>query len=258
MRISTVIFDWAGTAVDFGCMAPVEAFVSAFRTHGLEPTPEETRAPMGMSKRAHVATMLSGKRLASQWEQVHGRPHTEADVDAIYADFEPAVLATLSDFTTPLPGVLDTVATLRKLGLNIGSTTGYTAPMMEIVAPAAAAQGYAPDVWVSAEDVGGIGRPAPYMVWRALQEVGCESISAVIKVGDTIADITEGKNAGCLAVGVAVGSSLMGLSQPEWEALTPAAQAAAVADTRARFLAAGADFVLETSCELPDLLRMIG
>ena len=49
MRISTVIFDWAGTAVDFGCMAPVEAFVSAFRKHGLEPTLDETRAPMGIS-----------------------------------------------------------------------------------------------------------------------------------------------------------------------------------------------------------------
>ena len=48
--IQGVIFDWAGTTVDFGCFAPVSAFVEAFRKAGIDVTLEETRAPMGKLK----------------------------------------------------------------------------------------------------------------------------------------------------------------------------------------------------------------
>ncbi len=49
-RIECVIFDWAGTTVDYGCFAPVHAFMEVFRAYGMEPTMEETRKPMGMLK----------------------------------------------------------------------------------------------------------------------------------------------------------------------------------------------------------------
>lgn len=50
-KIEAVIFDWAGTTVDFGCFAPVQAFVEVFKHFGIEPTMEEVRKPMGMLKR---------------------------------------------------------------------------------------------------------------------------------------------------------------------------------------------------------------
>ena len=37
-RIEAVIFDWAGTTVDYGCFAPVEALRQAFREVGIDPT----------------------------------------------------------------------------------------------------------------------------------------------------------------------------------------------------------------------------
>lgn len=57
--IQGVIFDWAGTTVDFGCFAPVSAFVEAFRKAGIDVTLEETRAPMGKLKIEHIRTMLA-------------------------------------------------------------------------------------------------------------------------------------------------------------------------------------------------------
>ena len=57
-KIKAVIFDWAGTTVDFGCMAPVQAFVEVFKQYGIEPTMEEVRKPMGMLKIDHIRTML--------------------------------------------------------------------------------------------------------------------------------------------------------------------------------------------------------
>ena len=43
-KVECIIMDWAGTSVDYGCMAPVAAFVESFKNIGLEVTPEETRA----------------------------------------------------------------------------------------------------------------------------------------------------------------------------------------------------------------------
>lgn len=58
MKIEAVIFDWAGTTVDYGCFAPVQAFIEVFKEFGMEVTMEETRKPMGMLKWDHIKTML--------------------------------------------------------------------------------------------------------------------------------------------------------------------------------------------------------
>ena len=67
--IQAVIFDWAGTTVDYGCFAPVQAFQEAFAHHGVPVTLEETRKPMGMLKRDHIRTMLRMERIARAWEE---------------------------------------------------------------------------------------------------------------------------------------------------------------------------------------------
>ena len=74
MKPQLVIFDWAGTTVDYGCFAPVNAFALAFQKFGVTPTVEEIRAPMGMLKRDHIRTMLRMERIARAWEETHGRP----------------------------------------------------------------------------------------------------------------------------------------------------------------------------------------
>ena len=71
--IQAVIFDWAGTTVDYGCFAPVQAFQEAFAHHGVPVTLEETRKPMGMLKRDHIRTMLSMDRMAKSVIPVDSR-----------------------------------------------------------------------------------------------------------------------------------------------------------------------------------------
>ena len=65
--IQGVIFDWAGTTVDFGCFAPVSAFAEAFRKAGIDVTLEETRAPMGKLKIEHIRTMLAMPAVKARW-----------------------------------------------------------------------------------------------------------------------------------------------------------------------------------------------
>lgn len=238
--IEAVIFDWAGTTVDYGCFAPVQAFVEAFAHHGVAVTMEETRKPMGMLKRDHIRTMLGMERIAKEWERVHGRKPCDTDVDAVYAQFEPKLFSILDQYATPKPFAVETAARLREMGLKIGSTTGYTDAMMNIVVPQAEKQGYAPDFWISPDGVDGKGRPYPYMIFANMKALGVSSVKNVVKVG------------------VVEGSSELGLSQSEYEALTEAEQEEVCRQVSERFRAAGAQFVIRNLKELPALIRALG
>ena len=174
---------------------------------------------------------------------------------ALYALFEGKLLSILPRFAEPKPHVLDTVAELRAAGVRIGATTGYTDKMMAIVAPAARERGYAPDFSITPDATHGKGRPWPYMVFRNLEALGVSSVQAAAKVGDTASDMREGKAAGVFTIGVIEGSSELGLAQEEYEALSPAERDRARDRVEARFRAAGADAVVRTLAELPQLLR---
>jgi phosphonoacetaldehyde hydrolase len=256
-RITTIILDWAGTTVDFGCFAPVEAFVKAFEAFGVSPSIQETRSPMGLGKRAHIAKMLEGGRLAGLWREACGHLPSQADIDAVYARFEPLLFSVLDAHTDPIPGVLPAIGELKAQGIKIGSTTGYTKAMMDVVAPAALAKGYAPDSMVCPDETGGIGRPCPYMLWRNLEQLGAPSIKGVLKVGDTESDIAEGANAGCVTVGVIKGSSMLGLSLEEYEGKAAAELEGLHEAVRRRYLELGADHVLDSIEGLPALIRRL-
>lgn len=256
--IEAVIFDWAGTAVDYGCFAPVQAFREAFAHYDVPVTMEETRKPMGMLKRDHIRTMMKMERIAAEWKRVHGREATEEDVEAVYAQFEPKLFSILENYSSPKPFVLETVDTLRKMGIKIGSSTGYTDAMMDIVVKGAAKEGYSPDFWISPDGVGGKGRPYPYMIFENMKALGVSSVKNVVKVGDTVSDIREGVSAGVWSVGVIEGSSELGLTQEEFEQMSPEQKGKECCRVEQVFRKAGAAFVIDNLSQLPALIRMLG
>ena len=91
-KIEAVIFDWAGTTVDYGCFAPVQAFITAFEEYGITPTFDEVREPMGMLKRDHIRTMMNMERIHEEWKRVHGKDFTEEDVEQVYQTSENSIL----------------------------------------------------------------------------------------------------------------------------------------------------------------------
>ena len=120
MKFDGIIFDWAGTTVDYGSFAPVKAFIEAFEAFGITPTLEEVRKPMGMLKIDHVRTMLSMERIRGLWQQTHGRDWSEADVEQVYALSEKKILEIVNRFAEPKPYVVETIQQLRQMGLKIG------------------------------------------------------------------------------------------------------------------------------------------
>ena len=219
-KIEGIIFDWAGTAVDFGCFAPVNVFIEIFKQAGIDVTMEEARIPMGMLKRDHIKTMMEMNRISDLWKEKYGRLHNEEDIDNLYAKFEPMLMKSLSNYTTPIEGVIETIENLRNKGLKIGSTTGYTDSMMDVVTKGAKEKGYAPDFYVTPDSTNSNGRPYPYMIYRNMEALKLVDTSTVVKVGDTNSDIKEGLAAGVWSVGVIVGSSNMGLSEDEYNKLS--------------------------------------
>ena len=86
--IRLVVFDWAGTTVDYGSSAPSEVFDRVFTSAGIHLTREEINRPMGMEKKAHIRELLTSESGSRQWLEAYGCPWTEADVERLYQEFE--------------------------------------------------------------------------------------------------------------------------------------------------------------------------
>lgn len=254
--IRLVIFDWAGTTVDFGSTAPAAAFAGVFAANGIEVTDQEARTPMGLSKREHLIAMLRMPSIAERWIAAHGRPWNESDVDAMYEAFIPVQLDAIGEHAGLVPGLLDVVSWLRARGIKVGGTTGYFRAASEAVLQHAIKNGYQPDVNVCADDVSH-GRPAPWMIYRVMEQLNIFPPSSVVKVGDTIADIKAGLAAGSWSIGVCDSSSVLGMTQAEYESLSPQDQRAGIDRAAKVFLDAGAHATIGSISELPTLIESI-
>ncbi len=252
-RFKAVLFDWAGTTVDYGSLAPTKVFVEIFAQRGIEITVEEARGPMGRAKHEHIAMVAALPRVSALWQQRYGHSPTESEVMELYHDFLPLQRKILANGSSVIPGVPESIAELRARGLKIGSTTGYTLELMDVVLPIAASQGYRPDVVVCSDEVSQ-GRPAPWMNVLSAERLGIYPLSSIIIVDDTPVGIEAGKNATMTSVAVSLTGNAMGLSESEVHALPPAELNRRLIAIEALFVSAGADYVIRSVAELPRLL----
>jgi phosphonoacetaldehyde hydrolase len=255
-KFRAVVFDWAGTMIDFGSFAPMGVFVRTFKQFGVDATVAEARGPMGLPKWDHIRAMLDQPRISAAWAKAHGAAPTDRDADAIYKVFVPMNEEVVSDYAELVPGALDTVKFLRGRGMKIGSTTGYTRSIMQRVLPLAAKQGYEPDNLVCADDMKH-GRPTPLNMYRCFIELGVWPASSVIKVDDTEPGIAEGVAAGCVTVGVALSGNAVGKTADELAALSETEIAPLRLKAAALLMAAGADHVIDTVADLPALIEKV-
>ena len=254
--VKAVIFDWAGTMVDFGCTAPVNALCGVFAGHGVPISEAEARVDMGKAKYDHVTALLNEPGIVARWTAHFGTAPVLADIDRIYALVEPAMVEAAQRAAELIPGAADTYTELLRLGVKVGSGTGYTPDMMAAIRVKAAEQGYKPDVVICAGDTPS-GRPAPLMAWAALSALNVWPASAAVKVDDAPVGIAEGRQAGCWTVGVAASGNAVGLNAAEFAALDPEDRARRVAAATAELRAEGADFVIDDVSHLIPVIHRI-
>ncbi len=251
--LQAAIFDWAGTTVDYGCLAPAAVFIEVFKRQGVEIRIEEAREPMGAHKMDHIRAVAQMPAVSKRWQAANGKPPTEADVEAMFEDFVPRQVKCIAEYADMIPGALETVAALRKRGLKIGSTTGYVREMMEVLVPEAKKRGYEPDSIVCGSDVP-YGRPHPWMCFANAQNLGVFPMQAIVKVGDTLSDIAEGLNAGMWTVGLTKCGNELGLSEDEANELEADERARRLNRSAERMYQAGAHYVVETIAEVGPLI----
>jgi phosphonoacetaldehyde hydrolase len=254
--IKAVIFDWAGTTVDHGSLAPIRVLQKIFSDRGIEISEEEARRDMGVLKKDHIRSLLCMPRITDAWKNRHQQPPTEETVEILVADFIPQQISCLAECSCVIPGVTDAVQRLRRRGMKIGSTTGYTRPMLDVLLPHAAKQGYVPDCALCPDDVGA-GRPVPWMIYEIAVRMKVYPLEAVVKVGDTISDIEEGLNAGTWAIGVSQTGNMIGLTEEDWHALPQPERESLLLDARRKFIDAGAHYVIDTLADLDQVLSQI-
>lgn len=255
-EIKALVLDWSGTTADAYVVAPASVFVRVFKKQGVEISMEEARGPMGLRKDLHIKALAEEPEIRERWKRLHDKYPDQSDVDAMFADFVPMQLDCLREYTNLLPGVAEVTQRLQARGIKIGSSTGFTRPMVDILEEEAAKQGYKPDASVAGDEVIHGARPGPFMVYRNLDLMGIYPIQSVVKVDDTISGIGEALNAGCWGVGVVRYSNYMNVDTPEQgEQMSEDEVARRMATTREILEKAGGHYVIDS---LADIEPVIG
>ncbi|MCH8498893.1 MAG: 2-aminoethylphosphonate--pyruvate transaminase [Marinobacter sp.] len=255
-RVEAVIMDMAGTCVDFGSRAPIQAFIALFEEERVPVTAVEARIPMGKEKREHIQALLAMPRIRESWVSVKGQAPASAEVDRLYHRFTELQKLAIAQNTQLIPGTLALVDVCNRQAIKVGLNTGYSGEMVASLLPEMQAQGLQPGSVVCATDVPA-GRPAPWMCLQNARELGVSGVQSCIKVDDTAVGIAEGRNAGMWTVAVAVSGNELGLSLEEWQALTDEEQQSASLQARQTLTASGAHYVIDSVAELPAIIARI-
>jgi phosphonoacetaldehyde hydrolase len=255
-RIRAVMLDWAGTTVDHGSVAPVIALQTLFAAHHIQLATEDARRDMGLLKRDHIRAILALANVREEWRKVTGQHPTEVEVDSLFHEFGPLQMQIIVQHSQLIPGVVDVVRKWQDRGLVIGTSTGYTREMLAPVLQLAADGGYRPDASVCPDEVGA-GRPAPWMLMRNAQLLGVYPPASCVKIGDTVSDIEEGKNAGMWTIGLTRTGNLIGLDAASWEQLSKSEKQTKLKSAEEIMRNAGADFIVEDLTECDRILAQI-
>lgn len=252
-RLKGLVLDWAGTTVDHGSLAPARTLQRLFARIEIKLTESEARRDMGLPKKDHIRGILSMPRVRDAWHELRGRVPGEADVEEMYREFIPLQFSCLAEYSAVIPGVVEATKDFRRRGLKIGSTTGYTRAMLDLLVEQSAKNGYSPDCSLSPEDVGA-GRPYPFMMYESAVRLQVYPMAAIAKIGDTPVDIQEGLNAGAWSIGVAGTGNRIGLSLKDFQALSDAERESRLVEARAELQKAGAHYVVDSLAELSPVL----
>jgi len=202
--IRMIMFDLSGTTIKDDT-AVQDCLCAAAREHGLDTSPEELARHLGMNK-IHLYQFLiartEGEPVDIRTFESHRSPETRRRAEQIYHRYEERMLAHYRSGVRPMPGAEATFQWCHDNGIQVATDTGFHGAIAAAIMEGTGwlREGLV-DISVHVESIPGQrGRPAPYMIFHAMERLGIGSVHEVIKVGDTPADMLEGHNAGCIGI----------------------------------------------------------
>lgn len=195
MPLKMVILDIGGTIIGDHGEVP-DAMLGAFSRHGITVTSQELSEWRGASKRGMVQHFVEQRGSQS------GRP---ALIEAIYRDFT-TTASKAYEKVQPIPGAEQALKELQAMKLILATTTGFDRMLTTQVLSHLGWQHYFV-ASITSDDVAD-GRPAPYMLFRAMEAAHVNETAQVMAVGDTPLDLQAANNGGLgAAIGVYSGAA---------------------------------------------------
>jgi len=254
--LQAVITDWAGTIVDYGSFAPVVAISRAFKAFEVEVTAEQVRQFMGSHKREHIQNVGELPAVSEAWQRVHGRAFSSEDGDVVFRKFLEIDVECVEEHSEVIPGAVDAFKHFRDRGMKIGTTSGYTREIMDLVAEQARKQGLEADHVMSASDTSAA-RPSPWMCYHLAEKLNFYPMAAAVKIGDTPIDMEEGLNAGMWTIGLACSGNLLGMTRDEVDALGETEIEQKLTPVHRKLAEAGAHYIVNSIADCPAVLDEI-
>jgi phosphonatase-like hydrolase len=182
MTPALVIFDLAGTTVDDRGQVP-EAFTAALAEQGIDVSPETIAGVRGASKRQVLAQL------------VPEGPGHGARAEAAFASFQRHLAERYAAGVRPVPGAEGAFRWLKTRQVRVAFNTGFDRTTTTLLLSALGWDQGVADAIVCGDDVSE-GRPAPYLIFRAMEATATRRVDLVANVGDTVLDLEAGRNAG--------------------------------------------------------------
>lgn len=192
MPIELVVFDIAGTLIEDHDEV-TSAFYAAFVENSIPVTREELREWKGAAKREVIRHFVAAQQHAD----------VEATVEKTFADFRRILEAEYVKSLKPITGAEMTVRDLKRQGIKTATITGFYRELRDLILERLGWRELF-DAHISSDDVVR-GRPAPDLIFRAMEATGTADVRKVMVVGDTPLDLQAATNAGAIAVGVLTG-----------------------------------------------------
>ena len=182
-EVKLVVCDMTGTTIrDTGQVT--HAFVDTLREYELEFTPEQLHRVRGCSKRQALRNFIPDG-------PDHGRRAEE-----VYVSFCHRLAQRFAiDGIEPIDGAEQTFRALRAEGVSVALTTGLGRDVTDLLLKGLKWDEDVVDAVVCGDDVRQ-GRPAPYLIFHAMETTGTISAHEVVNIGDTVVDLESGYNAG--------------------------------------------------------------
>lgn len=182
-ELDLVIFDLAGTTVEDRGEVP-DSLIAALAEHGIEVTREQVSGVRGASKRQAVLHFIPPGP-----DQAHA-------AEAAYASFrEHLARRYATQGVRAVPGATRVFRAFRDGGVRVALNTGFDRETTALLIDALGWSKGTVDAVVCGDDVAQ-GRPAPHLIFRAMEVTGVSSVHRVANVGDTTLDLQAGHNAG--------------------------------------------------------------
>lgn len=199
--IRGVIFDLGGTLVDRYSLSPIHNISKAFKFRNINLSNELISKDMGLRKYDHIMSISNETEFRDKFMNMYNRPHSHNDLIDIYSQFNIFQNNYLKKYVDIIPEVKKATDMLKDRNIKIGITTGFNQKQMDYCIQLLNKHNIYPDSAVSSTNF--MFRPNPDMIYENMKQMGIDNPKQILKVDDTNIGIQEGRNAGCLTVGVA-------------------------------------------------------